>query len=182
MSTKRLLIVAHPDDETLWFGGLLLRVPGDWTVIACSIPARDPIRGFKFFEACERLGARGRIIPITEHLDVPLTTLDEIDFFPFDLVVTHGAAGEYGHPAHKQVHEHVVAHCGGKVLASCYGSDAAPDVVIELTEQEWQRKQRALSSYSHLMRFGLVQMPTWQALLQEYGTRFDLKRETYVEM
>src|SRR5262245_29588921 len=93
------VVTAHPDDESLWCGGLLLRYPGNWTVICCSTPKRDPIRAYKFFDACERLGARGRIVVQPEDLNTKLS-FAWIDLSPYDLIVTHGEAGEYGHPHH----------------------------------------------------------------------------------
>ena len=60
---KRAIVVAHPDDEVLWAGGLPLRFPGDWTVVCCSTPAKDPVRAEHFFDACDVLGVKGKIFP-----------------------------------------------------------------------------------------------------------------------
>jgi LmbE family N-acetylglucosaminyl deacetylase len=53
------VVVAHPDDETLWAGGLLLSHP-EWSpfiVTLCRGEDRD--RSARFRKALERLGAEG---------------------------------------------------------------------------------------------------------------------------
>ena len=44
---KSVCVVAHPDDETLFAAGAIIRSGGDWTVICCSTPESDPIRDRK---------------------------------------------------------------------------------------------------------------------------------------
>ena len=43
-SGKNLMVVAHPDDETMWGGSLPIRYPGDWFIVCCTVPKRDPER------------------------------------------------------------------------------------------------------------------------------------------
>jgi LmbE family N-acetylglucosaminyl deacetylase len=186
---KCALVVAHPDDEVLWFGGLLLRHPGNWTVFCCSTPTRDPVRAYKFFTSCERLGAVGRVLPFRETLQAPLVGLEEIDLAGFDVVVTHGAAGEYGHPHHKQVHEFVISRRpqSALVLTSCYGEKLSlVSLWNRLTELEWAAKLRALMAYDHPIAWGGTTQPSYLALITEYGTPgiyhgFDLQDERYSE-
>jgi LmbE family N-acetylglucosaminyl deacetylase len=184
---SRAVVTAHPDDETLWCAGLLLRYPGDWTIICCSTPRRDPVRAWKFFKACETLGAKGMVMPYTETRNFPLEHLDEVDLENYDLIVTHGKAGEYGHPHHCQIHEFIKKHRDfADVLTFGYGrkKESAPDLEIELTNAEWRVKMDALKCYDHEMNWAGRMRPTWEALIDEYGTKgkffgFDLKRECY---
>ena len=53
------VIVAHPDDEVLWCGGLLLSHPGWTAFVACLTRGRDPDRAPRFRRVLERLGAQG---------------------------------------------------------------------------------------------------------------------------
>ena len=56
------VIVAHPDDETLWAGGLMLMHPEvKWTVVTLCRKS-DLDRAPKFFKALERLNAVGFLI------------------------------------------------------------------------------------------------------------------------
>lgn len=182
--SPRALVVAHPDDETLWFGGLLIANPGDWTVICASIPRRDTVRAWKFFSACERLGARGRILPWVEsEPNEPLAHLDEIDLTACGCVVTHNAVGEYGHLHHRCVHEHVMRNFAGPVLVTGYGLEAA-GYAIALNDAQWRRKLDALMSYDHVAPYAGLDEPSekWEALLHRYGHvgGIDLKKEPYL--
>ncbi|MEI9804089.1 MAG: hypothetical protein WDN48_05995 [Pseudolabrys sp.] len=174
---KRVLVVAHPDDEALWFGGLLISEPGDWTVICCSIPRTDPDRAWKFFAACELLGAKAKLLPFTEApANSDIEHLDLLELSSFDEIVTHSAAGEYGHRHHIGIHRHIAAHWPEKMVAGCYGKVSGAKVVA-LTAAQGERKIAALSCYSHVSPSD--GQPKWQALLDRYGSKFDLGVETY---
>lgn len=165
------MVVAHPDDETLWGGGIVLRNPGGWVIQCCSVPEADPIRADKFREACRRLGAEPRVLHGRDVYDCPLSGLEYVDL-DADVIVTHGAAGEYGHPHHVQVHQWVVARASCPVV--CFGGDQ----VLELTQAESDAKRWALMAYDHVLPYEGVPMPKWQALLMRYGDGW-LRRETY---
>lgn len=166
---KRVMFVAHPDDESLWGAGLILRYPGSWDVIAASIPRADPVRAEKFYAACEALGAKGFVCRRTESpANEPLYHLDEIHLSRYDHIVTHGAAGEYGHLQHKQLHNHVVANYPGKLL-TFFGFKTGA-FRIDLTPEETARKMDALKCYDHELPYDGGTLPKWQALIHRYQT------------
>jgi len=185
------IVVAHPDDESLWCGGLMARYPARWTVICCSVPRTDPIRAYKFFRACEVLGAKARLLPFPEGTN-DLRHLDEIDLGCFDCVVTHNDIGEYGHLHHVHVHQSVIGRCCGAksafvppypyarrdVLTIGYGKPANPEsLLINLNEFEIERKLTALRCYDHVSPSD--GKPKWEALIERYSQMFDLGVETY---
>lgn len=180
---KRAVVVAHPDDETLWAGGMIIRHPGDWTVICCTIPATDPIRAVKFHEACKILGAESQVFPHTEPpANERITWLDEIDLSGYDHIVTHNSMGEYGHQQHRDVHRYVVRNYGKKLITTFGYREGGYGVhKIELTEFESARKLKALKCYDHCLPYDGRCPPKWEALLHRYiqtgGINFDI--ETY---
>jgi LmbE family N-acetylglucosaminyl deacetylase len=121
------LIVAHPDDETIWAGGLILGNPEwEWTVLSLC-RADDADRAPKFRRVCERLGVTGLISdlddsaslqPVDPPADVGERILSHLPAGPWDLCVTHGANGEYGHLRHKEVHA-AVLHLAGEGRIIC---------------------------------------------------------------
>ncbi len=153
----------------------MIRHPGDWTVICCTIPRADPIRAVKFHDACNILGAEGQVFPQTEpFIHEPITWLDEINLDAYDHIVTHGALGEYGHNQHKDVHRHIVRKYGKKKL-TFFGHKPSNLKLcaegahrIELSEFEAARKLKALKAYDHIHPYNGRDIPKWQALHERY--------------
>ena len=177
---RRALVVAHPDDEAMWFAGAVIRHPGDWTIICCSIPLRDPARAYKFFDACHVLGAKGRLIPFQESpATQPMKNLGLLDLSGFDVIVTHNRAGEYGHQHHRSVHENIVTRWPDRVVVSGYGLGQPPDFEVALNDAQWQRKLDAIRCYDHVSPSDHG-VPKSTALIARYGATFNLRSEPYV--
>ena len=98
------LIVAHPDDETLWAGGTVLLLPRiRWTIVTLCRRS-DPDRAPRFSDALRALGATGTMADIDDGPEqTPLAQGDVEEAVlsalqgsrSFDLVLTHGPLGEY---------------------------------------------------------------------------------------
>lgn len=111
------VIVAHPDDETLWAGGTILLNPSNqWSVItACR--KDDPDRNPKFFSALKLLNADGRMGDLEDGPDQSPVNPEQVEqiilsLLPsreFDLIITHSTQGEYTrHRRHEQVADAVL--------------------------------------------------------------------------
>ncbi len=168
--SKRVVLVAHPDDEVLWAGGIVIRHPGDWTIICASVPRSDPIRAVKFKDACYVLNAEPMLIDWQEPpANEPFLHLDCIDLSPYDHILTHNAFGEYGHIQHKSIHNFVKRKYGKKQI-STFGYRAGSKGIhrIDLTEFEEARKLKALKKYDHPSQYEGRTLPKWEALLDRY--------------
>ena len=109
-----LILIAHPDDETIWLGGTILRHSEiHWTIFSLC-REYDPDRFPKFLKVCKLYQAKA-IISDLEDEDI-LTVKKSIPEIKerlnkllkgkkFDYLFTHGAKGEYGHFRHLGVHQ-----------------------------------------------------------------------------
>ena len=111
---EALCIVAHPDDETIWMGGTILKNKDfNWTIISLC-RKDDPDRAPKFKKACEFYKANPIISDLEDEKLGPLSTPKMINkissLLPkseYSLIFTHGENGEYGHLRHKEIHKAV---------------------------------------------------------------------------
>ena len=171
------LVVAHPDDETMWAGGLLARHGEKFTVICCSIPRSDPVRAYKFFAACDVFGARAILLPFTEAApDEMLHGLGLLDLAAFDCVVTHNSVGEYGHPQHRTLSRFIRERWADKTFTFGWRPEGHGSIVLHLTADEQARRLAALKCYDHVSPNDNGK-PKWQALLERYPV--DLRVETH---
>ena len=111
------VIVAHPDDETLWAGGMILTHPNHNWFIAAMCRKNDPDRSQKFFLALQSYAATGVMADLDDGPEqIPLpneevqhTLLQLLPALTYDLILTHAPGGEYTrHRRHEEVSQAVM--------------------------------------------------------------------------
>lgn len=112
------VIVAHPDDETLWAGGFIMNHPHwEWFILSLC-RGSDPDRAPRFRAALKTFGAEGEMgdlddSPQQEPLSENEITGVIVNLLPdrdFDLVITHDPHGEYTrHLRHEETARAVIS-------------------------------------------------------------------------
>jgi len=169
-NSRCAVIVAHPDDETLWVGGLMLMHPEvSWTVVTICRKS-DPDRAPKFFKALRKLNATGFMadlddgpeqIPL-DNAEIQETVMLLLPPEKYDLIITHGKSGEYTrHLRHEETARAVLALCGSNRLRTdrlwtfAYEDDnrkylpraiEQADLLIRLTDEIWQEKYNIITN------------------------------------
>ena len=103
-----LVLHAHPDDELLFAGALMLSRPTwGWTTVSLTAG----IRADKYPGICLGHADEWRILAASEFASWR-KSVEDLALKP-DVVFTHNLMGEYGHPHHMSVHQiaHAVFSC-----------------------------------------------------------------------
>ncbi|MCU0472794.1 MAG: PIG-L family deacetylase [Bacteroidales bacterium] len=164
-NSKRVaVIVAHPDDETLWAGGTILSHPSWHCFIVCLCRGSDSDRAPRFLKALQILGAEGIMGDLDDGPEQKPLQKNELEksilqLLPtthFDLIISHNPGGEYTrHVRHEETGKAVIKlwHAG-KISADELWTFAyedgdkkyyprsieTADICHKLTEQTWLKK------------------------------------------
>lgn len=111
------VIVAHPDDETLWAGGTILSHPSLLWYIICLSRRNDENRAPRFQNALKVLKSDGIMGDLDDgpeqkpldEMEVENVILDLLPPQHFDLIITHNPVGEYTrHLRHEETGKAVI--------------------------------------------------------------------------
>jgi LmbE family N-acetylglucosaminyl deacetylase len=141
-----LVVVAHPDDEALFFSGLL-QTKKDWHVVCVTDGNADGLgseREKQFFESCRKLKVKRAEIfnfpdVFDKHIDVEELIKRLKGLGPFKRIYTHSILGEYGHRHHQDV-SYSVHHGFEKSTVYSVAYNAYPEIKIALTPAEFKKK------------------------------------------
>lgn len=155
---NKLMIVAHPDDESIFGGGALISETG-WKVI-CITNGNDKIRSREFHRAMNFVGAS---YEIWDYPDEYEGTFDDdriiedlerkIESGHFQCIVTHNLHGEYGHSQHKALSR--ILH--DMDLDNLYVFGTSEE---ELPDEIFKRKIKLLNYYPS-QRYVIEQLETY---------------------
>ena len=122
-----MVIVAHPDDETIWTGGNLLKNKANWDITIISLCRKDDKdRKPKFEKACKIFDAKSFMSDLDDSEQGDFKQISSEDIIKrvlqfankksYDYIFTHGENGEYGHIRHIQVHQAINEMLNKKLL------------------------------------------------------------------
>tara|TARA_Y100001934_G_C12075771_1_gene642319 strand:+ start:119 stop:817 length:699 start_codon:yes stop_codon:yes gene_type:complete len=166
---KILVVIAHPDDETLYFGGLILQ--STQVDIVCITDGNNqgngPARLNCLNEAARQLGADSvRCLDFDDDpvFHLPIEELGEklisiVKPDNYRAVFTHSPYGEYGHLAHMDASICVYRHLCSLLPVFSVAELTYPDYTIGLTKAEHEKKQEILVDL-----YGDEINPSWRRL------------------
>lgn len=164
MKKRVLIIAAHPDDETIWMGGMILKNINRWDLEIISLCRKDDKdRAPKFRKVCRLLNAKCFMSDLDDEklgyisTDEVIKRLRKFSNKKYDYIFTHGKNGEYGHIRHTLVNKAVREMLNKKMLLCselfffsyikkgkfCY-ADKSADTFIKLNKTHLKKKQELI--------------------------------------
>ncbi len=150
-AADKLMIVAHPDDETLFFSRELMASSG-WLVLCCTNGSRaGRARGFR--RAGTLLGFRTLIWNYADGNEVEMDAdrlsraiRGILEKQEWTVVATHNQAGEYGHFQHRQLHRLVAGLSAGKQLLVPADSEMLESEANRVSPEALARKREVIAA------------------------------------
>lgn len=159
-SNQKLMIVAHPDDETIWGGSHLLK--GHYIVV-CLTNGDNPIRKKEFMKVMKETHNQGLILDYPDKIDgkrdqwihVRQKIEKDVAYIlnkkDWKMVVTHNPLGEYGHIHHRLTSQIVSIEATNQNLyyfGKYYKKNKVPETLNKINQQNYDNKLVLTQKYS----------------------------------
>jgi len=176
------IITAHPDDESIFFSGLVMTHSElDWHVYCVTDGDADgngEVRADQFNRACSKLGVtKSEILGYPDiyekRLDISKLSKELKELGNPDYVYTHGVLGEYGHPHHQDVCVATYRAFKSSTDVFSVAYNCHPEQTIALSKDQYDVKTEILVDIYHAETRRFVNFI--QAYWSEGFTQVDLK-------
>lgn len=147
-NVNNLMIVAHPDDETLWGGNALIE---DNYLVVCLTNGNNSTRKNEFFNVMTKTGDIGIMLSYPDKIhgnrsdwsfcynDITKDLETIISYKEWDTIVTHNEQGEYNHEHHIMTHSIVNDICDKLNIANnqfYFGQYYKKSEIINMAESD----------------------------------------------
>ncbi|OCN05308.1 hypothetical protein A4S06_09385 [Erysipelotrichaceae bacterium MTC7] len=160
---KSLMIVAHPDDESIFAGDEIRKQS---YMIVCLTNGDHPTRRKEFQQMLKETNNTGIILSFPDKVhgkrstwsmqqhEIEASIESYISMYPWKKIVTHNPKGEYGHQHHKLTNQMVTTIATQHNLEqklyyfSYFTHKQKPTYKKQLNKEERQAKQKLLEVYA----------------------------------
>lgn len=158
---RKLMIVAHPDDETIWGGSHLIE---DDYYVVCITCGSSKTRANEFINAMKFSGDNYQMLGYPDVVNKYIDRWDSnysnilldlkriINSENWMSVVTHNPNGEYGHPHHKKTSEIVTSLVSKEKLyyfGKYYDKSKIKNIrFVHLSDEQFSKKNEMFDIYS----------------------------------
>ena len=146
-NVNKVMIVAHPDDETIWGGAHLLK--DDYLVI-CITNGNNDVRKEEYKNALEyskdpfiilpysdkKFFFRSRWLVEKQYIEKDIKTI--LSYKNWEQIITHNPEGEYGHNHHKMINDivtKIACQLGKEKQLWYFGKYYTKDELVQVEEQ-----------------------------------------------
>ena len=169
--SRKLMIIAHPDDDALFFSRLLMSDEKDLTVF-CLTNGYDPIRRKEFYRAMTHYGVHGYIMKLPDKTALSFLfnngsvsgRIKDLSrkYSSCDTVYTHNPEGEYGHRHHRLIGQNVARHFPHARIIVPAPCRRIGDAAYLLTERQLSDKEYVFETFYATQAKGVKEsLPAW---------------------